>query len=72
MVSHYRASLPTSDRTNSSKCTDQWKAGVPIPSGTSLAKPDKTLEGEGKKLFPSFMRGVLQWKPEGKKTAVSS
>ncbi|OCL14839.1 CMGC protein kinase [Glonium stellatum] len=40
-----------------------------IPKGISLEDSLSCLEGEEKTLFLSFMRKMLQWLPEGRKTA---
>ncbi|RDW61699.1 uncharacterized protein DSM5745_10371 [Aspergillus mulundensis] len=47
-----------------------WKqdAEVPIPKGVSLDTSEEYLEGENKELFLQFMRGMLQWRPEDRKT----
>ncbi|KAK3687957.1 kinase-like domain-containing protein [Podospora appendiculata] len=47
----------------------QWKADVPIPEGMSLEASEENLEGENKRLFLNFMKGMLQWRPEDRKTA---
>lgn len=46
-----------------------WKADVDIPLGTSLASSVTRLEGKEKEMFLSFVRGMLQWRPEDRKTA---
>ena len=40
-----------------------------IPKDISLADSVTSLEGEGKRLFFDFMRKMLQWLPEDRKTA---
>lgn len=40
-----------------------WIAEVPIPD-ISLETAECRLEGEEKKLFLTFMRKMLQWRPE--------
>ncbi|KAK3324416.1 kinase-like domain-containing protein [Cercophora scortea] len=47
----------------------KWKADVPIPEGMSLEASEENLEGENKRMFLNFMRGMLQWRPEDRKTA---
>jgi serine/threonine-protein kinase SRPK3 len=42
---------------------------VPIPQDTSLEKSEEYLEGENKVLFMKFMRSMLQWRPEDRKSA---
>ncbi len=47
----------------------RWIAGVEIPKNTSLEASEERLVGENKKRFLEFMRGMLQWRPEDRKTA---
>ncbi|KAM3540022.1 hypothetical protein ARSEF1564_007048 [Beauveria bassiana] len=47
----------------------QWKAGIPIPEGLSLEASEENLEGSSKEKFLNFIRGMLQWRPEDRKTA---
>lgn len=47
----------------------QWKADVGIPQITSLEQSETFLEGTNKVMFLNFMRGMLQWRPEERKTA---
>lgn len=47
----------------------EWKAGIPIPQSTSLEKSITRLEGAEKEAFLTFVRGMLQWRPEDRKTA---
>ncbi len=47
----------------------KWKAEVDIPSNTSLEKSEEFLEGINKVMFMRFVRGMLQWRPEDRKTA---
>jgi hypothetical protein len=42
---------------------------MPIPQGTSLEKPELRLQGRNKDMFLDLMRGMLQWRPEDRKTA---
>ena len=46
-----------------------WNADVPIAKGPSLEDSEENLEGENKKDFMTFLRGMLQWRPEDRKTA---
>jgi hypothetical protein len=46
-----------------------WKADVPIPQDTSLEKSEEYLEGRDKEEFLAFLRLMLQWRPEDRKTA---
>ncbi|KFZ14716.1 hypothetical protein V502_05935 [Pseudogymnoascus sp. VKM F-4520 (FW-2644)] len=46
-----------------------WKAGVEIPQDTSLERSEEFLEGKSKDMFLDFIRGMLQWRPEDRKTA---
>ncbi|PKY07070.1 CMGC protein kinase [Aspergillus campestris IBT 28561] len=47
----------------------KWKNTVEIPRDTSLEKLELYLEGRNKEMFLDFMRGMLQWRPEDRKTA---
>src|SRR5271170_1079831 len=47
----------------------RWKADVEVPQGTSLEQSEEFLEGKNKEMFLNFMRGMLQWRPEDRKTA---
>lgn len=43
---------------------------MPLPEPTSLEKSEKFLEqGKNREIFMAFMRGMLQWRPEDRKTA---
>ncbi|KAK1074740.1 hypothetical protein LTR74_000984 [Friedmanniomyces endolithicus] len=44
----------------------EWKGDVPIPE-TTLALAEARLQGEEKEHFLTFMRKMLQWKPEDRK-----
>lgn len=44
------------------------KGGIEIPQ-LSLEGTEENLEGPQKELFLDFMRGMLQWVPEERKTA---
>ncbi|KAF2018044.1 kinase-like protein [Aaosphaeria arxii CBS 175.79] len=45
-----------------------WIAGIPIPE-LSLEKSEENYQGEVKEEFLRFMRKMLQWRPEDRKTA---
>ena len=47
----------------------KWKQDIEIPIGTSLETSEQFLEGRNKEMFIAFMRGMLQWRPEDRKTA---
>ncbi|KAM4058725.1 kinase [Hirsutella rhossiliensis] len=47
----------------------EWKADVPVPQGTRLEDAVTSLEGNQKDMFLAFVRGMLQWRPEDRKTA---
>ncbi|KAJ5399741.1 hypothetical protein N7465_010230 [Penicillium sp. CMV-2018d] len=47
----------------------RWKQDIEIPTGVSLELSEKFLEGRNKEMFIAFMRGMLQWRPEDRKTA---
>ena len=42
---------------------------MPTPEGMSLEESETRLQGENKEVFLDFMRGMLQWRPEDRKTA---
>ncbi|KAL1876455.1 hypothetical protein Daus18300_002699 [Diaporthe australafricana] len=46
----------------------QWIAEVKVPH-TSLEKSEEFLNGKNKEGFLNLMRGMLQWRPEDRKTA---
>ncbi|KAK2811370.1 hypothetical protein FQN50_002247 [Emmonsiellopsis sp. PD_5] len=47
----------------------QWKGDVEIPQQASLEASEEFLEGRNKAMFLAFMRKMLQWRPEDRKTA---
>ncbi|KPM41240.1 hypothetical protein AK830_g5305 [Neonectria ditissima] len=47
----------------------KWKAGVELPQDESLGSSVKYLDGEKKTQFLAFVQGMLQWRPEDRKTA---
>lgn len=47
----------------------KWKSNIEIPQGRSLEQSEEFLGGKNKEMFLSFMRGMLQWRPEDRKTA---
>ncbi|KAJ5483236.1 protein kinase domain protein [Penicillium desertorum] len=47
----------------------KWKQDIEIPTGVSLEQSEEFLEGRNKEMFVAFMRGMLQWRPEDRKTA---
>lgn len=49
--------------------TGRWKQDIEIPTGVGLELSEKFLEGRNKEMFIAFMRGMLQWRPEDRKTA---
>ena len=52
----------------SNKSPGTWIADVAIEQ-TSLEQSEEILNGENKRLFLEFMRGMIQWRPEDRKTA---
>ncbi|KAJ5773661.1 hypothetical protein N7457_008557 [Penicillium paradoxum] len=46
-----------------------WKSEVKIPGRRSLDNSELFLSGQNKEMFLEFMRGMIQWKPEDRKTA---
>lgn len=47
----------------------EWKPDITFPKGVSLETSEQFLEGKDKKMFLAFMRKMLQWRPEDRKTA---
>ncbi|KAG8156431.1 hypothetical protein KVR01_013665 [Diaporthe batatas] len=47
----------------------QWRSEVVVPKPTTLEENEFFLEGEDKEMFISLVRGMLQWRPEDRKTA---
>ncbi|KAI1459204.1 kinase domain protein [Annulohypoxylon moriforme] len=47
----------------------QWKAAVKVPRHASFEKSVFYVEGKEKQAFIKFVRGMLQWRPEDRKTA---
>jgi serine/threonine-protein kinase SRPK3 len=47
----------------------KWIADMPIPQGMSLEDSEKRLDGKDEESFLDLRRGMLQWRPEDKKTA---
>ncbi|OJD18403.1 hypothetical protein AJ78_01583 [Emergomyces pasteurianus Ep9510] len=45
-----------------------WKPGIEIPQ-TSLKASEEFLSGKSKEMLLLFMRGMLQWRPQDRKTA---
>ena len=50
--------------------TGKWKQDIAVPTNRSLETSELfLLEGRNKELFMNLMRGMLQWRPEDRKTA---
>lgn len=47
----------------------KWKQDLEIPTGLSLELSEEFLDGKSKEIFIAFMKGMLQWRPEDRKTA---
>ncbi|KAE8146490.1 kinase-like domain-containing protein [Aspergillus avenaceus] len=48
----------------------KWKQDIEtFPTGVSLELSEEFLDGKNKEMFIAFMRGMLQWRPEDRKTA---
>jgi hypothetical protein len=47
----------------------RWIADILIPEN-SLERSEENLKGKSKEEFVRFMKAMLQWKPEDRKTAV--
>ncbi|KAJ5799909.1 uncharacterized protein N7518_001977 [Penicillium psychrosexuale] len=46
-----------------------WRNDLEIPKDASLHNSEQFLSGRNKEMFLEFMKGMLQWKPEDRKTA---
>lgn len=49
--------------------TGHWKHDIEVPQQVGLGTSEEILEGRNKEMFLAFMRGMLQWRPEDRKTA---
>lgn len=47
----------------------KWIADMPIAKDMELEKLELGLQGRNKELFLNMMRGMLQWRPEDRKSA---
>ncbi|KAF7935182.1 uncharacterized protein EAE97_008089 [Botrytis byssoidea] len=47
----------------------QWIAEMPIAKDMELEKSELRLQGRNKEMFLNMMRGMLQWRPEDRKSA---
>lgn len=47
----------------------EWIVPYPIRQVNSLEKAELVLAGKDKKMFLEFIRGMLAWRPEDRKTA---
>lgn len=47
----------------------KWRNEVPIAKPTTLEDNENFLEGKNKEKFIKFVRAILQWRPEDRKTA---
>ncbi|PYI11064.1 CMGC protein kinase [Aspergillus sclerotiicarbonarius CBS 121057] len=47
----------------------KWNQDIDIPQYGGLESSEEFLEGRNKDMFLNFMRGMLQWRPEDRKTA---
>lgn len=69
---HYTCLPPTLSSitiANKAPCVGKWRSEVLIPKTTTLEENEFFLEGENKEKFINFVRGMLQWRPEDRKTA---
>lgn len=55
--------------TNKPSRAGKWRNEVPIPETTTLEENEYFLDGENKDKFIKFVMGMLQWRPEDRKTA---
>ncbi|KAL9117895.1 MAG: hypothetical protein Q9187_005561 [Circinaria calcarea] len=46
-----------------------WDGFIAIPQNLSLEDSEENLKGKNKELFLQFMRSMLRWVPEERKTA---
>ncbi|QQK40892.1 CMGC protein kinase [Penicillium digitatum] len=46
-----------------------WRNQIEVPREISLELSEERLSGRNKEMFLNFMRGMLQWRPEDRKTA---
>jgi hypothetical protein len=51
------------------KLAGKWRQDLEIPRGMSLELSEEFLKGRNKEMFLAFIRGMLQWRPEDRKTA---
>jgi hypothetical protein len=49
--------------------TGRWRHDIKVAEHASLETSEENLEGRNKDMFLAFMRGMLQWQPEDRKTA---
>ena len=49
--------------------TGQWQGEIPVPERRSLEESEGNLEGSNKEAFLSFVRKMVQWRPEDRQTA---
>lgn len=56
-------------RADADNVSGKWKQDIEIPTGAELEDSEEFLEGKNKEMFMTFMRGMLQWRPEDRKTA---
>jgi hypothetical protein len=49
--------------------TGKWKQDIEVPREVRLETSEEFLEGRNKEMFLAFMRKMLQWRPEDRKTA---
>lgn len=47
----------------------QWRNEIEIPKNIALGNSEGFLSGQNKEMFLEFLRGMLQWQPEDRKTA---
>ena len=49
--------------------TGNWTSEVPVPTHLGLESGEVNLEGENKEAFLHFLRSMLCWDPDERKTA---
>lgn len=46
-----------------------WRNEIEVPGNIALENSEEFLSGRNKEMFLNFMKGMLQWRPEDRKTA---
>ena len=67
---HYLLLSPICNTSLTIDNAGKWKQDIVIPTGASLEQSEEFLDGKNKEMFINFLRGMLQWRPEDRKTAM--